>query len=266
MPHMPSDLPMLARLPLLFDAARLQAALAALPAQAWQAHFNTGYYEGEWSGVPLLTPVDAPTPLAPGTGEPQPGAQCDAFWQAQLARFEATVRSARLLRLGPGARIREHRDYDLGLSDGDLRLHVPIATDERVEFLLDGRRVPMQPGECWFLDLSLPHRVDNFGGQARIHLVLDCRRSPWLLAQITAGLADTPPCLPGRGAAALAAFRAHVHADPQLEASLAEHEDPAAFVEAALALAQAAGFRFGREDLQAAMAEGRRAWRSPWRA
>ena len=160
---MPSDLPTLARLPLRFDAARLQAAVAMLPAQAWQAHFNTGYYEGEWSGVPLLAPAQAPLPLAPGPGEPQASAHCDAFWQAQLARFEA-VRSARLLRLGPGARIREHRDYDLGLPDGDLRLHVPIATDERVEFLLDGRQVPMQTGECWYLDLSLAHRVDNFGG------------------------------------------------------------------------------------------------------
>ena len=261
---MPSDLPALARLPLRFDAARLQAAVAALPAQAWQAHFNSGYYEGEWSGVPLLAPADAATPLAPGRGAPGAGAYCDAFWRAQLSRLQAPMRSARLLRLGPGARIREHRDYDLGLPDGDLRLHVPVATDACVEFLLDGRRVPMRPGECWFLDLSLPHRVDNSGGQDRIHLVLDCRRSPWLLAQIAAGLDDTPPCLPGRGAAALAAFRAHVHADAALEASLASHRDMDAFVEATLAAA--ANFRFDRDDLLAAMAEGRRAWRSQWRA
>lgn len=263
---MSSALPTLARLPLRFDAARLRAAVAALPAQAWQAHFNTGYYEGEWSGVPLLGPADAPTPLAPGHGGPQAGVHCDAFWQAQLARFETVVRSARLLRLGPGARIREHRDYDLGRPGSDLRLHVPIATDERVEFLLDGRRVPMQPGECWFLDLSLPHRVDNAGGRARTHLVLDCRPSPWLLEQIAAGRADTPPCTPGRGAAAFAAFRAHVHAHPDLEAALAVQSDTGAFVEAALASASAAGFRFGREDVLAAIAEGKHAWRSQWRA
>lgn len=263
---MPDALPMLARLPLRFDAASLQAAVAALPAQAWQAHFNTGYYEGEWSGVALLAPADAPTPLAPGQGAPRAGAHCDTFWQDQLARFETTVCNARLLRLGAGARIREHRDYDLGLPDSDLRLHVPIATDENVEFLLDGRRVPMRPGECWFLDLSRPHRVDNFGGRPRVHLVLDCRPSPWLLAQIAAGAADTPACQPGRGSAAFAAFRAHVHAHPELEATLAEPCDADAFVASALALAAAAGFRFGREDVLAAMAEGKRSWRAQWRA
>jgi hypothetical protein len=258
-------LPPLARLPLRFDVPSLQTAVAALPTDAWQSHFNTGYYEGEWSGVALLTPSDAPTPLAPGQGAAQAGACCDAFWRAQLARFEAPIRSARLLRLGPGGRIREHRDYDLGLPDCDLRLHVPIATDADVEFLLDGRQVPMQPGECWFLDLSRPHRVDNFGGLARVHLVLDCRPSPWLQAQVTTGLADTPPCLPGRGGAGFAAFRAHVHAHPALEATLAAHAETEAFVEAVLALAGAAGFRFDREDVLGAMTEGKRAWRSSWR-
>ena len=39
------------RLPLLFDPAPLQADVAALPADDWVPHFNTSYYEGDWSGV-----------------------------------------------------------------------------------------------------------------------------------------------------------------------------------------------------------------------
>ncbi len=257
--------PACARLPMRFDSGALGAAVEALPSEAWQPHFNTGYYEGDWSGVALRAYEDATTPLAPGQGETRATAYCDAFWRAQLARFEVELRSARLLRLGPGGSIREHRDYDLGASDGNLRLHIPIVTDAQVDFLLDGRRVPMQAGECWFLDLSRPHRVENHGGSSRIHLVIDCCRAPWLEARIVAGLADTPASRPSRGSEAFTAFSAHMHADPALQAELAAHEDSTAFIAAVLAVATARGYRFSHDDLRAAMSRGRSDWNAQWR-
>ena len=257
-------LPPCARLPLRFDTDAMRAALCALPQEAWQAHFNTGYYNGDWSGIALRTFDDAPLPLAPGTGEARDTAYCDAFWRGQLARLRTGLRSVRLLRLGPGASIHEHRDYDLGMPDGDLRVHIPIVTDAQVDFQLDGLRVPMREGECWFVDLSRPHRVDNHGGSERIHLVVDCRPSPWLAAQIEAGFCDTPARQPSRGNAGFAAFCAHVHADPALESSLAAYRDGQAFVQAVLALAAATGHRFGEQDVRAAMAQGRRDWIEQW--
>ncbi len=257
-------LPPYARLPLYFDIDALRSAVAILPESAWQPHFNTGYYEGDWSGVGLRAYVDAFMPLAPGQGKTQPTAYCDTFWQTQLARLETDLHSARLLRLGPGGCIREHRDEDLGGPDGDLRIHVPIVTDAQVDFLLDGRQIPMQAGECWFLDLSRPHRVDNHGRSARVHLVVDCARSPWIEAQIAAGLVDTPPSLPSRGSEAFAAFRAHVHAHPAVEAELAALEDTEIFLRTVLALALQTGHHFRREDVRTAMAQGRRDWREQW--
>lgn len=259
-------LPACARLPMRFDSKALGAAVEALPAQAWRPHFNTGYYEGDWSGIALRAYEDAPTPLAPGQGETRATAYCDAFWLAQLATLKVELCSVRLLRLGPGGSIREHRDYDLGAPDGNLRLHVPIVTDAQVDFLLDGRKVPMQAGECWFLDLSRPHRVENHGGSSRIHLVIDCCRGPWLEAQITAGLADTPASRPSRGSEAFAAFRARVHADPALQAELAELGDNEVFLDTVLAHAAGTGHHFNREDLHAAMVQGRRDWRAQWLA
>ena len=43
------------RLPLRFDAAELAREAAALADSAWLPHFNTSYYEGDWSGVPATT-------------------------------------------------------------------------------------------------------------------------------------------------------------------------------------------------------------------
>ena len=38
----------------------------------------------------------------------------------------------------------------------------------------------MKEGECWYLNLSLKHRVNNFGDTSRIHLVIDCKVNDWI--------------------------------------------------------------------------------------
>jgi hypothetical protein len=185
------------RLPLRFDSEALAADVAALPASEWMAHFNTSYYEGEWSGVALRSSGGAPLALYP-----DPSA--DADWQstatltrcpalaAALEVFECPLQSVRLLALGPGARIREHRDYRLGHEDGEVRIHVPITTSADVEFIHDGERVDMALGEAWYLDLNLPHSVANAGEQRRVHLVVDCVVNPWLDAILEQGALDRP--------------------------------------------------------------------------
>jgi hypothetical protein len=175
------------RLPLRFDSDALAADAAALPAAEWVAHFNTSYYEGEWSGVALRSSGGAPLALYP-----DPSAHADWQATAALARcpalaaaldvFECPLQSVRLLALGPGASIREHRDHRLGYDDGEVRIHVPITTSGDVAFFHDGERVDMAPGEAWYLDLNLPHRVANAGEQRRVHLVVDCVVNPWLEA------------------------------------------------------------------------------------
>lgn len=52
--------------------------------------------------------------------------QEEQAWHQVLALFQTSIRSARLLRLGAGARIHEHCDPDLGQPGGDLRLHMPL--------------------------------------------------------------------------------------------------------------------------------------------
>jgi hypothetical protein len=185
------------KLPLAFDPLRLRLDLQRISPAEFVPHFNRDYHEGEWSGAPLRSPGGAADRI-----HPDPAAPADAYAATPLlercpylsevlAAFSAPLRSVRLLRLAPGAVIREHRDADLGEAIGEVRLHVPVLTNPEVEFLLDGRRVEMREGECWYLDLSRPHSVANRGATDRVHLVIDAVLDDRLRELLAAGSAVT---------------------------------------------------------------------------
>jgi hypothetical protein len=179
------------RLPIAFDAEELAAEVQGLDDDEWVPHFNTAYYEGDWSGVALRSVEGVagrlyPDPTASSEYAPTPLLERTPALRDALGRFECPLLAARLLRLGPGASIREHTDYNLGYEDGELRVHVPVTTGPEVEFVHDGKPVTMLPGEAWYLDLNLPHSVANRGASERVHLVVDCVVDEWLTAQLGA--------------------------------------------------------------------------------
>lgn len=173
-----------ARLPWRFDAAGLRADADGLAPEDWVPHFNTTCYEGDWSGAALRSVGGQAGRLYP---DPTAGSQYDDTpllalcpnAQTALATFRCPLLAVRFLRLGPGSRIKEHADLNLGFEDGEVRIHVPVATDPEVEFRLDGRRVDMAEGEGWYLDLNLRHSVVNRGPLPRVHLVVDCVVNNW---------------------------------------------------------------------------------------
>jgi len=173
------------RLAIPVDADALLADVEGLPEAAWVPHFNTSYYFGDWSGVPLRMVGGRADRLFP---EPNSDvaptdtpvlARCPGV-RALLASMTCETTSVRFLRLGPGAAVREHRDDRLGYEDGEVRLHVPVTTGPDNEFLLNGTRIDMAPGECWYVNVNHPHAVANRGTLPRIHLVLDCVVDDWL--------------------------------------------------------------------------------------
>ena len=174
-----------ARLPLRFDGASLLADASGLSADDWVPHFNTGYYEGDWSGAALRSVGGVarqlyPDPTAQATYADTPLLPRCPNAAAALAVFRCPLLAVRFLRLGPGSKIREHRDFNLGFDDGEVRIHVPLSTGPAVEFVHDGQRVDMAEGEAWYLDLNLRHSVVNGGEHPRIHLVIDCVVDEWL--------------------------------------------------------------------------------------
>jgi hypothetical protein len=258
-------------LPFRFDPGRLEEDLGAIRPEEWVTHFNTDEYEGEWHGVALRSVGGRPAALYP---DPAPGAtftdtavlaRCPYF-QAVLAQLRCPLRAVRLLRLGPGSRIREHRDHRLGYEDGQVRIHVPITTNPEVDFVVNGDKLRMNAGESWYVNFNLPHRVVNRGTTPRVHLVIDCVVDDWLRAllpaEITAAAVGAPPA-PARHPRSpedLARFRELVLADADLTEQLCDIVDRQLFVERVVRLGQERGCRFADEDVEEALRAGRRAW------
>jgi hypothetical protein len=177
------------RLPLRFDAAAMQADLRRFDANDWIRHFVTQNYAGDWDVLPLRASASATHPIQMIYSDPA----CDAYVDtpllaacpaiaAALAVFECPLESVRLMRLGAGSVVKPHRDHDLDVEHGRARLHVPIVTNPDVDFRLNGERVVLGEGECWYLRLSDPHSVANAGDRDRVHLVADALVNEWLTA------------------------------------------------------------------------------------
>jgi hypothetical protein len=178
------------RLSLCFAPARLKRDLENAVTAQWTPHFVERNYEGDWSAIALRS-IDG----AMGHARSEPSVAAAAYrdtnvllacgyFREVLAQFQCAIGSARLLRLAAGSVVREHTDDDLGYEGGTLRLHVPIRTQPAVEFYVEGERVFMREGECWYVDTSLPHRVHNRSRESRVHLVFDCELNDWLRAEL----------------------------------------------------------------------------------
>lgn len=82
--------------------------------------------------------------------------------------------------LPSGCVIHPHYDYHLNNStsigrymNSVHRYHIPIITNENVEFVIDGEKMKMLPGECWEIHNGKLHSVSNLGGSDRVHLIID---------------------------------------------------------------------------------------------
>ena len=165
-----------------FDERRLFDDLKRCQGLVWPTHFNTKDYTGKWSSLSLRSASGSETDIfsnANAVYHDTPLLSRCGYFREVIDFFECPKETVRLLSLSPGSFIREHRDPDAGYQDGFFRIHIPIQTNPEVVFKLNGKQLPMQPGDCWYADFTLPHFVSNAGEQDRIHLVIDCIRNDW---------------------------------------------------------------------------------------
>lgn len=177
------------RLPFAFDPLALRGDLALLEDMAWTDHLVRQNYEGRWDVLPLRHAAGATHPVMMIYADPTATEFEDTPWLARapavravLAAFRCPLQAVRLMRLTPGSVIKEHCDHDLAAEMGAARIHVPITTNAKVEFLVNRVPLAMVPGEAWYLRLSDPHSVANRGATDRVHLVIDCVADDWLMA------------------------------------------------------------------------------------
>lgn len=171
-----------------FDVAAMQAEAALLAKGAWKEHYNTKHYEGNWSIIPLRSiNGDADNILSihhSVNGKPvyknTPLLELCPYLSSVIDFFECEKTAVRLMKLEAGAVIREHTDHDMNFEEGEVRFHIPVQTNEQVDFFILDEKIPMKEGECWYLNLSLRHRVTNAGASDRIHLVIDCLVNDWV--------------------------------------------------------------------------------------
>jgi hypothetical protein len=175
------------RLPLEFDPECLAKELTFVGPDEWASHSVKIHYDEGWGGAALRSGTGRTDDLDPARGgldayrDTAILERCPYFREV-LAAFRCRLARVRLLKLEVGTVVHEHVDEGMGRLGNQLRVHIPVVTNPDVEFYSDGKRVFMQPGECWFLDASFPHRLYNGGSEDRVHLVLDCVVDDWLLS------------------------------------------------------------------------------------
>ena len=77
-----------------------------------------------------------------------------------------------LVKLASQSEISEHTDNGFSLSRVH-RIHLPIITNEQVEFTVDDVTKSLKAGELWEINNRGTHSVKNLSEQSRIHFIFD---------------------------------------------------------------------------------------------
>lgn len=77
-----------------------------------------------------------------------------------------------LVDLPAGAEVLPHRDIAPIITDPH-RCHVPVVTNDRVSFVIDGTDHHLEAGQAYQVDNTRQHSVANHGEIWRVHLICD---------------------------------------------------------------------------------------------
>jgi len=83
-----------------------------------------------------------------------------------------TIIRAMAAKLMPGGLILPHRDSHPSFAAGH-RIHVPIVTNPRVRFMIDGRPYQFEVGQAYEINNQKTHSVMNKGTTDRINFIFD---------------------------------------------------------------------------------------------
>ena len=149
------------RLPVRFDAARLAAECAAMPAAAWAKHPNE--IPGNTS-LRLISANGTENDEVDGPMLPTAHLARAPYLRQVLASFGVVWSRSRLLKLSARAGVPRHADINHHWFSR-VRLHVPVVTHPEVRFHCGDRSVHMAAGEAWLFDNWRLHWVEMYRRQ-----------------------------------------------------------------------------------------------------
>lgn len=159
-----------------YPVETLRAELAAVLSEYSPQQQFGQYHAGGWSGVALHAPDGNPLEdrdFPDAVYAKTPALELAPTMEQIIDSFPCAKRRVRLLELSPGRKVFWHRDFWHSVDSTQLRVHVPIITNDRVGFQISHQDCPWQPGELWYGDFTFPHRLQNGGDEGRVHLVID---------------------------------------------------------------------------------------------
>lgn len=171
------------KLPFQFSIDKLIKDLSIVNSNEWTSHPNKQAYSGVWKISSLTSPSGNIKDIVAVENQEYISTELldrSSYINTILNTFQTKIEAVRFMKLGANSIIKEHCDKGSCFEEGYARLHIPITTNDNVEFLLSGQNVKMDVGHCYYIDANNPHSVINNGDKDRVHLLIDCHVNDWL--------------------------------------------------------------------------------------
>lgn len=167
------------------DPVRLQEDLRRMEETFWI--YQNRYKEGidYWDGVAIYSVSGDTHDLRCADRLPvhrtPAGEKTPYICEELLPQFRSPWLRVLFYRLRAGTKIGRHQDLgENRLTNGIIRIHVPVITNDKVLMYVADRPYHFGLGTAWYFDATSFHSVENNGDQDRIHLVVDVKMSPEL--------------------------------------------------------------------------------------
>jgi Aspartyl/Asparaginyl beta-hydroxylase. len=157
------------QLPVLFETARLQSEVAAVPPEAWVPHPDN--VPGN-SAVRLISAGGGETDGYNGQMLPTTWLAAMPYLRQVLATFGVVWSRSRLMRLAPG-RACPSMPTSTTIGIAGFGCTFRSLPGLKCCSTCDGQTVHMAAGEAWIFDNWRRHHVENDASEARVHLVAD---------------------------------------------------------------------------------------------
>lgn len=169
-----------AQLPFQFNVNDFLLDLQGVREADWSKHPNKSAYEGNWAAMSLISGGGQTIRSSVVESQTTSLLQKMPYIEKIIADFKAPIEGVRLMRLGGNSTIKAYRDRGMHFDKSVARLHIPIATNNQVDFILDGEKRSMEAGFCYYIDADVSHSVINQSDQECVHLLIDCQINDWL--------------------------------------------------------------------------------------